>query len=138
MLGLREPHIYGHQSLDDMETLVRGKAAALGVDVDFLQSNHEGTLIDRLQEARGKNLGVVLNPGGLTHTSVALRDAIKAAELPVVEIHVTNLHTREPFRHVSYISGIAEAVIVGAGILGYGLAVEILAQRFGPTSETAR
>lgn len=127
MLGQREPEIYGHETLDDVVTLVRKRATDHGLKVDAVQSNHEGDLIDALHRARGTHLGCVLNPGGLTHTSVALLDAVKAAELPTVEVHISNPHAREEFRRHSYLSLAAKAVIAGAGVPGYGFAVDILA-----------
>ncbi|WP_439647612.1 type II 3-dehydroquinate dehydratase [Corynebacterium hylobatis] len=127
MLGQREPDIYGHSTLEDVVALVRDRAAGHGLEVDALQSNHEGGLIDALHRARGTHVGCVINPGGLTHTSVALLDAVRASELPTVEVHISNPHAREAFRHHSYISGAAKAVIAGAGIAGYGFAVDILA-----------
>ncbi|WP_165067208.1 type II 3-dehydroquinate dehydratase [Marisediminicola senii] len=129
LLGTREPHLYGTDTLADVDALVTAKAAELGFAIDSLQSNHEGVLIDRLHEARTTHAGLVINAGGLTHTSVALRDAIVASTLPTVEVHVSNVHAREPFRAHSYISDIAVAVIVGAGVAGYGFAVEVLASR---------
>lgn len=127
MLGQREPAIYGRATLDDAVMIARDRAEAHGLSIDALQSNHEGDLIDALHRARGTHAGCVINPGGLTHTSVALLDAVKASELPTVEVHISNPHAREAFRHHSYISGAAKAVIAGAGIAGYGFAVDILA-----------
>jgi 3-dehydroquinate dehydratase-2 len=132
LLGLREPELYGTDTLADVEALVRGKADGLGFAVEFFQSNWEGAIIDRLHEARGVAAGLVVNPGGLTATSISLLDAILAVDLPTVEVHVTNIHRREPFRHNSYVSRAAVAVIAGAGIAGYGMAVEILARVAGP------
>lgn len=129
LLGTREPEVYGSQTLADIETLVRRRADALGVDVGFFQSNWEGALIDELHKARGHYQGVVINPAGLTHTSVALHDALKAVELPVVEVHLSNPHAREEFRHRSFVSPLATAVIAGAGAKGYEFAVELLADR---------
>jgi 3-dehydroquinate dehydratase-2 len=126
LLGTREPRLYGVDTLADVERIAGGRAEELGYEADFFQSNWEGALIDRLHEARGSTDGVVLNPGAFTHTSVALRDALLAAELPVVEVHISNVHKREEFRHRSYISDIAEAVIVGAGIRGYVYGIECL------------
>ena len=127
LLGLREPKMYGTDTLADVERLVRAKADVLGFDVDFFQSNSEGAVIDRLHEARDSGVGVILNPGGLTSTSISLLDALLAIELPTVEVHITNIHRRESFRHNSYASKAAVAVIMGAGIAGYGFAVEVLA-----------
>jgi len=131
LLGTREPAIYGSATLADVEATCRQAARAQGADVDFRQTNHEGALIDWLHEAGrgvvGEILGVVLNAGAYTHTSVAIRDAISAVALPTVEVHITNVHAREAFRHHSYLSDISKAVIAGAGILGYRFAVEYLA-----------
>jgi 3-dehydroquinate dehydratase-2 len=127
LLGLREPALYGSDTLADAEALVRTKADALGFDIDFFQSNWEGAVIDKLHSARGVGAGVILNPGGLTSTSVSLLDALLAVELPAVEVHVTNIHRRESFRHNSFASKAAVAVIMGAGIAGYGFAVEVIA-----------
>lgn len=127
MLGKREPDIYGHDTLEDVVALATSEAAKHGLEVEALQSNHEGELIDALHNARGTHIGCVINPGGLTHTSVALLDAVKASELPTVEVHISNPHAREEFRHHSYISLAAVSVIAGAGIQGYRFAVDILA-----------
>ncbi|CAN5300547.1 type II 3-dehydroquinate dehydratase [soil metagenome] len=126
LLGTREPHIYGTQTLREVEEIVTLKAAELGYEVDALQSNHEGELIDALHRGRTTNVGVLLNAGGLTHTSVSLRDAVQASELPMVEIHLSNVHRREEFRHRSFLSDVAIAVIVGAGASGYRFGVEAL------------
>ncbi len=130
LLGTREPEIYGGETLQDVERKVTAAAATHGLAVEFLQSNHEGVLIDAIHEARGNADAIIINPGGLTHTSVALRDALSGVEMPVVEVHISNIHRREEFRHHSYISAVAEASIVGAGTHGYVLAVELLAQRW--------
>ncbi|WP_144791150.1 type II 3-dehydroquinate dehydratase [Kocuria palustris] len=129
MLGTREPAIYGSQTLADIEALTAERAEALGAEIDFRQSNHEGELIDALQQARGTHLGCILNAAGLTHTSVSLHDAVKASELPTVEVHLSNPHAREEFRHLSYISPVAEAVIAGAGAHGYLYALDLLMAR---------
>jgi 3-dehydroquinate dehydratase-2 len=126
LLGTREPDIYGHETLEDVERLVRARADELGYDVDFFQSNHEGEIIDRIQAARNVASGIVINPGAFTHTSVGIRDAILGVGLPVVEVHVSNVHAREAFRQHSYISDIAIAVIAGAGVAGWVYGVEIL------------
>ncbi|WP_229660643.1 type II 3-dehydroquinate dehydratase [Marmoricola endophyticus] len=128
LLGTREPATYGHDTLADVEALVTRTAAAAGHDVRAVQSNHEGVLIDAVHAAREDCAGIVINPGALTHTSVALRDALLAVGLPVAEVHLSNVHAREPFRHHSYVSDIAEVVIVGAGIHGYAFAVQQLAR----------
>ncbi|MBG6084172.1 type II 3-dehydroquinate dehydratase [Zhihengliuella flava] len=127
LLGTREPEIYGHESLADVEQLCRTEAAQHGFDVAFEQSNHEGALIDALHNARGVHAGVVFNPGAYTHTSIALADAVSGIQLPVVEVHLSNVHQRESFRHHSYISPVAAAVIVGAGTNGYRLGIAQLA-----------
>ncbi len=135
MLGTREPEIYGSDSIADVERMVRDRAATHGLEVDFLQSNHEGDLIDALHRGRTENVGCVINPAGLTHTSVALHDAIKASELDVVEVHISNPHTRESFRHHSFVSPVAAAVIAGAGVGGYAFGVDIIADRHAQRSK---
>jgi 3-dehydroquinate dehydratase-2 len=134
MLGTREPEIYGSDTIADVERLVRARAAVHGLEVDFLQSNHEGDLIDALHRGRTENVGCVVNPAGLTHTSIALHDAIKASELDVVEVHISNPHTREAFRHHSFVSPVAAAVIAGAGVSGYAFGVDIIAARHAQRS----
>lgn len=134
LLGSREPAVYGSATLADVEALCRTTADRLGHTVDFRQSNHEGALIDALHEAgrahqAGTLCGVVLNAGAFTHTSVALHDAIKGIAAPVVEVHISNVHAREAFRHHSLISSVAAGIVVGFGIDGYRLAIEGLAQR---------
>jgi 3-dehydroquinate dehydratase II len=125
-LGTREPDVYGRVSLETINRGLEGLAKELGCELECRQTNHEGVLIDALHNARATASGVVLNPGGLTHTSVALRDAVAAAGLPVVEVHVTNPAAREPFRHVSMISGAALGVVQGFGADSYGLALRAL------------
>ena len=122
-LGTREPEIYGRVTLADIDAQLAALGRELGCEVESQQSDHEGVLIDALYRARGRAHGVVLNPGGLTHTSVALRDAVKGAALPTVEVHVSNPHTREPFRHLSHVSGAALAVVQGFGADSYALAL---------------
>ncbi|GAA5069579.1 type II 3-dehydroquinate dehydratase [Roseibacterium beibuensis] len=133
LLGTREPAIYGSHTLADIEAACRAKAATLGATLDFAQSNHEGSLVDLLHDARGKADGVVLNAGAYTHTSVALRDAISAAELSVIELHLSNTHAREAFRHVSLIAPVCIGVIQGFGAAGYPLALDALHQYLGRT-----
>jgi 3-dehydroquinate dehydratase-2 len=123
LLGLRQPEIYGKETLDDVATAVSELAEDLGLAIRFLQSNHEGQLVDWIQEARGKSAGIVINAGALTHTSVAILDALHAYDGPVVEVHISNIHKREAFRHHSYISQRADGVIVGCGTEGYSLAL---------------
>jgi len=126
-LGTREPRIYGHVSLDDIDRRLADLGAELGVEVECQQSNHEGVLIDALYRAHGRSHGILLNPGALTHTSVALRDAALAAGIPVVEVHLSNPSAREAFRHGSYLSGAAVGVIQGFGADSYLLGLRALA-----------
>jgi 3-dehydroquinate dehydratase-2 len=128
MLGSREPTLYGAATLDDLEALCAETAQALDLSIDFRQTNHEGELITWVQECRDRARGIVINPGGYSHTSVALMDALLAAELPVVEVHLTNIHAREEFRRHSLISRVANGVICGLGIRGYGLALTAIAE----------
>ncbi|CAM3281590.1 3-dehydroquinate dehydratase [Arthrobacter ulcerisalmonis] len=128
LLGTREPEKYGTSTLADVEQLAADAAAAHGFAVQCVQSNHEGVLLDAIHAARETAVGIVINAGAFTHTSVALRDALAAVQLPAVEVHITNVHQREEFRHHSYLSGVCAAVIVGAGVTGYRLAVEYLAE----------
>ncbi|MEP6874089.1 MAG: type II 3-dehydroquinate dehydratase [Burkholderiales bacterium] len=124
LLGTREPQVYGHDTLADVEARAVALGAARGVPVECLQSNHEGVLIDRIHAARLDGTGhIVINPGGLTHTSVALRDAFAGVAIPFFEVHVSNVHRREAFRHHSYLSEIAAGVIVGFGVAGYTMAL---------------
>lgn len=130
LLGSREPQTYGRQTLADIETATRDQAAQLGHSLDCFQSNHEGALVDRVQQAAGDGTAFILiNPGAYTHTSVALRDALLAVAIPFIEIHLSNVHARETFRHHSYFSDIAAGVIVGCGALGYRLALLAAAER---------
>lgn len=124
MLGTREPEIYGRLTLADIEAMAHARAGALGLEVSFRQTNSEAELIGWVQEAAAAASAVVINAAGLTHTSVALHDALKAAGVPVVEVHLSNIHRREPFRHVSYVSSAASGVICGFGAQGYELALE--------------
>jgi 3-dehydroquinate dehydratase-2 len=127
MLGVREPEIYGRETLDDVRKRAEARGRALGFTVDFRQSNLEGELIGWVQEARGKAAGIVLNAGSLTHTSIGLLDALSAAELPVIEVHLSNIFRRESFRQHSYVSLAAKGVICGLGAKGYELALEAMA-----------
>ena len=124
LLGSREPAIYGTTTLDEINASLTAQAKESAAELEFFQSNHEGALIDRIQEAPAFADGILINPGGLTHTSVALRDALFATSLPVVEVHLSNVHAREEFRHHSFVSGIARAVVVGFGAHGYSLALD--------------
>lgn len=129
MLGVREPAIYGSDTLGDIERRLQARAKVLGVTIDFRQSNHEGELVGWIQEARTAASGLILNAAALTHTSVALLDAVAASELATIEVHLSNIYKREAFRHTSYISPVATGVICGLGALGYELALEALATR---------
>jgi 3-dehydroquinate dehydratase-2 len=134
-LGTREPDVYGRVTLADIDAQLAALGRELGCEVETLQSDHEGVLIDALYRARGQAQGVVLNPGGLTHTSVALRDAVRGAALPTVEVHLSNPHSRESFRHVSHISGAAIAVVQGFGADSYALALRGLVARLNRGSQ---
>jgi 3-dehydroquinate dehydratase-2 len=131
LLGTREPEQYGRDTLADVERLCKETGAKHGVEIECRQTNHEGVLVDWIQEAgrevaAGNMLGVVMNPGAYTHTSIALHDAIKGASVPVIELHISNVHAREEFRHHSYISPAARGIIVGLGVKGYALAIAAL------------
>lgn len=128
LLGTREPEIYGPDTLDDIAAMLDDRAQEHGLRIDLRQSNHEGHLIDWLHEAQARAArAVILNPGGLTHTSVALHDAVKGIATPVIEVHLSNPHAREPFRHKSYISPVARGTIAGFGARGYMLALDAVA-----------
>lgn len=127
MLGVREPAVYGRDSLDDVRARTEARALAAGLKIEFRQTNHEGELVGWIQEARTAASGVILNAGALTHTSVAVLDALQAAELPVIEVHLSNIFRREAFRAHSYVSMAASGVICGLGAKGYELAVEAMA-----------
>lgn len=131
LLGTRQPEVYGAVTLDEIETACRAEAALLSVELDFYQSNHEGALVDAIHAARGRHDGIVLNAGAYTHTSIALRDAITSVGLPVIELHLSNIHAREPFRHVSHIAPVALGQICGLGAAGYPLAIRAMAVHLG-------
>ena len=137
LLGVRDPSIYGRDTLGDIEERCTARAAALGLEIDFRQTNHEGQLVDWIQEARESADGIVLNAGALTHTSVALLDALSAAELPVIEVHLSNIFRRESFRHHSYVSLAANGVICGLGGQGYELALDAIASLIEGESDEA-
>ncbi|GAB4098232.1 type II 3-dehydroquinate dehydratase [Sinomonas halotolerans] len=132
LLGTREPEKYGTATLADVERLCAEAAAQHGLEVRCVQSNHEGELLDAIHAARTTALGIVVNAGAYTHTSVAIRDAISAVQLPAVEVHITNVHAREEFRHHSYLSDVCHAVIAGAGTLGYRFGIDYLADLTAP------
>ena len=127
MLGLRQPEIYGAATLDDVEALCAEAAEGLGLAIDFRQTNGEGELVGWVQECRGRAAGIVINPAAYTHTSVALMDALLTTDLPVIEVHISNIHRRESFRHHSYVSRVAVGVIAGLGVRGYALALQAMA-----------
>ncbi|HJX79062.1 type II 3-dehydroquinate dehydratase [Glutamicibacter sp.] len=127
LLGTREPEIYGHDTLADVERLAMQEAVEQQLDLEAFQSNHEGVLIDAIHEARLTKAGIIINPGAFTHTSVAIADALSGVSLPVVEVHISNVHQREAFRHHSYVSPVASSIIIGAGVNGYRLAVQQMA-----------
>ena len=138
LLGKREPGLYGKGTLADIEMACAQSAAALGLKVDFRQTNIEGVLVDWIQEAGEKAKGIVINPGAYTHTSVALHDAIRGTGLPVIEVHLSNIFAREPFRHHSYVSPVAKGVICGLGSQGYTLALEALGALLDGKTPAAR
>ena len=126
LLGIRQPEVYGRATLADIEALCQTKAQELEIEVKFLQSNHEGALVDAIHAARGTQDGIILNAGAYTHTSIALMDAISAAEVPAIELHLSNIHAREAFRQQSYIAKVAIGVICGFGPAGYPLAMQAM------------
>jgi 3-dehydroquinate dehydratase II len=129
LLGTRQPEVYGATTLAEIEARVSEAAAESGLQVRAIQSNHEGELIDAIHAARADCAGIIINPAAYSHTSVAVADALRSVELPVAEVHLSNIHAREEFRHHSYVSAVAEMVVAGAGPLGYEMAVRYLAQR---------
>jgi 3-dehydroquinate dehydratase-2 len=130
LLGTREPEIYGSATLADVEHAAGEQAKAAGATLACFQSNHEGQLIDRIQAAKKAGVdAIVINPGGLTHTSIALRDALSAVAIPFIEVHISNIHQREPFRHNSYLSAIAAGVICGLGVEGYRAAIDYVIKK---------
>lgn len=129
MLGLREPQTYGTGTLEDIGVMCAREAAKLGLSVDFRQSNAEGELVGWIQEAHGKFAGLVINPAAYSHTSIAIHDALRIADMPVIEVHLSNIHARESFRHHSHVSAVADGVICGLGPDGYRLALIALAGR---------
>jgi 3-dehydroquinate dehydratase II len=128
MLGLREPAVYGRDSLEDVAKLAQARAKAVGLSIDFRQSNDEGELVTWIQEAREKAQGIIINAGAYSHTSIAILDALQAAELPVIEVHLSNIFSREDYRRHSYVSLMAKGVVCGLGPKGYELALEAMAE----------
>lgn len=135
MLGVREPAVYGRTTLGDVEKLCRRHARPLGLALDFRQSNIEGELVTWIQESRKEHAGIIINAGAYTHTSIAILDALQTAELPVIEVHLSNIYRREEFRHHSYVSLAARAVICGLGPTGYRLALEAMAEILQTTKD---
>ena len=134
MLGVREPSVYGTDTLGDIEAACAERAELLGIAVDFRQSNSEGEIISWIQEARGSDDGIIINAGAYSHTSVAIVDALRMAELPVIEVHLSNIHQREAYRHHSYVSEAATGIICGLGGQGYMLALDAMAGLIGANS----
>jgi 3-dehydroquinate dehydratase-2 len=128
MLGKREPELYGKETLADIDNTLRGRGHQLGLTVETFQSNHEGAIVDRIQEAPGKSHALIINPGAYTHTSVAIRDALLLLDIPIIEIHLSNIYKRESFRHHSFIAGVATGQISGFGAHGYSLALEAVSR----------
>ncbi|OJJ49778.1 hypothetical protein ASPZODRAFT_139142 [Penicilliopsis zonata CBS 506.65] len=131
LLGTREPHLYGSTTLAEVESQAKTQASSLGAHLACFQSNHEGALVDRIQEARSQGVdAIIINPGAYTHTSVAIRDALLGVDIPFIELHVTNVHAREEWRHRSYFSDKAAGIIVGLGVYGYKVAVDHVVLNF--------
>lgn len=129
MLGKREPDVYGKDTLSDINERIKEKGFVLGADVDFFQSNHEGAIVDKIHEIMNTHNGLIINPGAYTHTSIAIRDALLLLSIPVVEVHLSNIYRREPFRHHSMLADVATGQISGLGSHGYILALEYIASR---------
>jgi 3-dehydroquinate dehydratase-2 len=138
LLGTREPEVYGRATLADIEKAVKARAKGHGLKVIFRQSNHEGVLVDWIQEAREKASGVIINPGAYTHTSIAIHDAFKALSQPIIEVHLSNPHAREAFRRHSYVSLVAKGVIMGLGDAGYLFAIDAMAGLIGAKPGNAK
>ena len=132
MLGTRQPEIYGTTTLADIEAMCKARAKDRGIEVEFLQTNHEGALVDAIQAARGKSDGIILNAGAYTHTSIALMDALIASEVPAIELHLSNVHAREAFRGTSYIGKVVQGIICGFGAKGYLLAIDAMLGHLEP------
>jgi len=138
MLGLREPEVYGRETLPEIEKAMKKQASKLGMEIEFFQSNHEGELVDQIQKARGRKQAIVLNAGAYTHTSVAVRDAVAAVEVPTIEVHLSNIYTREPFRNHSLLSPVCVGQICGFGATSYLLALEAAVRLISPKSAQMR
>lgn len=135
LLGTRKPEVYGRTTLADVEASVREQAQTLGLSIDCFQDNSEGGIVDRIHRAKTDGVRyVIINPGAYTHTSIAIRDAFEGVEIPFVEVHISNVHAREEFRHHSHLSAIAAATLIGCGVKGYNLALELVADRLGAQS----
>ena len=133
LLGSREPQVYGSTTLAELENGLRAQAQGLDLELECFQSNHEGAIVDRIHQARSDGVGfVIINPGAYTHTSIAIRDAFAGVDIPFVEVHISNVHRREAFRHHSYLSDVAEGTIVGLGTQGYALALQYIIARLRP------
>lgn len=128
LLGSREPHIYGRQTLNEINAFLAALGQRLGVGVDAFQSNHEGAIVDRIQQAAGAYAGIIINAAAYTHTSIAIRDALAALTVPAIEVHLSNIHKREAFRHTSLMAGVVTGQIIGLGSAGYALALRALAE----------
>jgi 3-dehydroquinate dehydratase II len=128
MLGKREPDIYGKTTLDEINSQLEALGRTLGIFIETFQSNHEGAIVDKIQEAAATQKGMIINPAALTHTSIAIRDALLALDIPIIEIHISNIYKREPFRHKSLISDVVDAQITGLGTRGYSIALRALAE----------
>lgn len=133
LLGTRQPEVYGRTTLADVEAMCREAGTRLGLDIAFAQSNHEGVMIDAVHAAKGTHDALVINAGAYTHTSIALMDAVASVELPLVEVHLSNIHARETFRHTSYLSKVAVGMVCGFGAKGYVMALDALAERLSPS-----
>lgn len=138
LLGTREPAVYGSTTLSDVVTAAKSQGKDLGIDIQDFQSNHEGAIIDRIHEAREKAQFIIINPGGLTHTSVALRDALAGVAIPFLEVHISNVHAREEFRHKSFLSDKAVGVICGLGVFGYTAAINFVAQKLNADANATK
>ena len=136
MLGIRKPEVYGTTTLADIERQVKERAETHELSIEFMQSNHEGVLIDEIQRAHSEAAAIIINPAAFTHTSVAIHDALEATQLPLVEVHLSNVHRREEFRRRSYVSLQATAVIAGAGAFGYSMEVDFIANMLSQTKES--